>query len=212
MNRVNESFDLELEQSKFRDKGVLIYQAGDSYPAGDDMEIKLAKFLADDLGMGFLSQNDILKKDGMAPVELGKVFTVQQRIETLTPKINSLPAPIVLIGRSSGARVASVCAANSSQVKAVIGLAYPFKHPDKPVEEDRYIHLESTAVPTLIVQGVRDEYGGIVANQKYRFSNSVDFFYLDADHGMHLVEKSLNLVRMRAKRFIVQALTDCIRS
>ena len=192
-------------------KAVLIYQAGDSYAVGDGMEKNLAKFLAANMGMEFLSQNDFLQTTASSPVELGKVFSVQQRIETLLKKINSLSAPVVLIGRSSGARVATVCATKSSQVAAVIGLAYPFKHPNKPIEEKRYIHLESISVPTLIIQGVRDEYGGIVANQKYRFSNPVEFFYLNAAHSMHLPEKPLNLVRMRAKRFIMQALAERTR-
>lgn len=76
------------------------------------------------------------------------------------------------------------------------------------IEEDRYIHFQTIPVPTLIIQGVRVEYGGIVANQKYRFSKSVEFFYLNATHNMCVPEKSLNFVRMRAKRFIRQAVID----
>ena len=206
MNRINQVNALKLADLKSRNKGFLIYQAGDSYPAHDDMEVKLAKFIADGIGMDFLSHDDVLKPDATSTIELGNVSSVKQRTEILLKKINSLSGPVVLIGRSSGARVLTVCASINNQIAAVIGLAYPFKHPNKPIEEERYIHLESSSVPTLIVQGVRDEYGGIVANQKYRFSNSVEFFYLNASHSMHLPEKSLNLVRMRAKRFILQAL------
>ena len=101
------------------------------------------------MGMDFVSQKDFLQTTDSSPIELGKVFSVQQRIETLLKKINSLSAPVVLIGRSSGARVVSACAANTNQVVAVICLAYPFKHPNKPIEENRYIHLDSITVPTF---------------------------------------------------------------
>lgn len=195
------------QKHHIKSKGALIYQAGDSYAVGDAMEKNLAKFLADSIGMDFLSQNDCLRIKASTRIELGKVFSVQQRIETLLEKINMLSAPVVLIGRSSGARVASICAANTSQVAAVIGLAYPFKHPAEPIQQDRYAHLEKISVPTLIIQGVRDEYGGLVANQKYRFSSFVNFFYLNASHGMNLSDRLLNIVRMRSKRFILQVLT-----
>ena len=198
--------DCKKEDIQSEKKGVLVYLAGDSYWVGDQIENKLARHLANDFGMNFFSQNEFLENDPSTPMELGKVSSVDERLEQLINKLDGFSTPVVLIGRSSGARVASLCAVNSKKVAAVIGLAYPFKHPNKPVEIERYKHLESTTVPTLIVQGVRDEYGGLVAIQNNRFSSFVDFFYINALHSTNLNEKTLNLVRMRIKRFILQAM------
>ena len=66
---------------------------------------------------------------------------------------------VVLFGRSAGARVVSTFAARRA-VGAVICLNYPFRLPNRQLEPQRFIHLAEIAVPTLIVQGSSDEYGG----------------------------------------------------
>lgn len=58
----------------------------------------------------------------------------------------------VLIGRSSGGRVATVFAMRRP-VKAVICFAYPLKHPNSVLEPIRFSHLAHITVPTLIFQG-----------------------------------------------------------
>jgi uncharacterized protein len=65
--------------------------------------------------------------------------------------------PLIVGGRSLGARVACRTAAESAAV-AVLCLAFPLHPPGKP-EKTRLPELESVAVPTLVVQGERDPFG-----------------------------------------------------
>jgi hypothetical protein len=79
--------------------------------------------------------------------------------------------PIVLAGKSMGGRVATLLLAeNHSQVSQVAGMVvygYPFRPPAKkmlPLSDlalvSRIGHLPKLAVPTLILQGQRDAFGG----------------------------------------------------
>jgi predicted alpha/beta-hydrolase family hydrolase len=65
--------------------------------------------------------------------------------------------PLVLGGRSNGARVACRTARASGAV-AVVALAFPLHPPGKP-ENSRLGELEATGVPTRVVQGDRDPFG-----------------------------------------------------
>jgi predicted alpha/beta-hydrolase family hydrolase len=65
--------------------------------------------------------------------------------------------PLIVGGRSAGARVACRTAAEV-RAKAVLCLAFPLHPPGKP-EKTRLPELESVPVPTLVVQGERDPFG-----------------------------------------------------
>lgn len=65
--------------------------------------------------------------------------------------------PLVLGGRSAGARVACRTAA-SLGAAAVVTLAFPLHPPGRP-EKSRAGELESVEVPTLVVQGRTDAFG-----------------------------------------------------
>jgi uncharacterized protein len=65
--------------------------------------------------------------------------------------------PLVLAGRSSGARVACRTAA-ALRADAVVALAFPLHPPGKP-ERSRADELAAAAVPGLVVQGDRDPFG-----------------------------------------------------
>jgi predicted alpha/beta-hydrolase family hydrolase len=65
--------------------------------------------------------------------------------------------PLVVGGRSSGARVACRTADALGAV-AVIALAFPLHAPGKP-ESSRLAELELPAVPVLVIQGDRDAFG-----------------------------------------------------
>lgn len=65
--------------------------------------------------------------------------------------------PIVVGGRSSGARVACRTAA-AVQASAVLCLAFPVHPPGKP-DKTRLPELDAVAVPVLVVQGDRDPFG-----------------------------------------------------
>lgn len=66
-------------------------------------------------------------------------------------------APLVVGGRSAGARVACRTAAEV-RADAVLCLAFPLHPPGKP-ERSRLPELEAVAVPVLVVQGDRDAFG-----------------------------------------------------
>jgi predicted alpha/beta-hydrolase family hydrolase len=65
--------------------------------------------------------------------------------------------PLVVGGRSAGARVACRTAAETGAV-AVLCLAFPVHPPGKP-ESSRLPELDGVSVPTLVVQGTSDPFG-----------------------------------------------------
>ena len=65
--------------------------------------------------------------------------------------------PLVVGGRSAGARVACRTAAESGAV-AVLCLAFPLHPPGRP-EKTRQAELDAVELPTLVVQGDRDQFG-----------------------------------------------------
>jgi predicted alpha/beta-hydrolase family hydrolase len=68
-----------------------------------------------------------------------------------------LPGPLVLGGRSAGARVACRSAA-AQRAAGVLALAFPLHPPGRP-EKSRAGELIGVAVPLLVVQGERDAFG-----------------------------------------------------
>lgn len=92
---------------------------------------------------------------------------------------------IVLIGRSSGGRLASWYASRHP-VAAVICLAYPFRNPAIGVQPERYLHLADLRVPTLICQGFQDVYGGSNIFSDYALSTSVRVHLLHAAHEFNI--------------------------
>ena len=73
-------------------------------------------------------------------------------VEALGP-----PAPLVVGGRSSGARVACRTAA-AVGADGVVCLAFPVHPPGKP-ERSRLDELDAVRAPLLVVQGERDPFG-----------------------------------------------------
>lgn len=65
--------------------------------------------------------------------------------------------PLIVGGRSAGARVACRTAAEVGAV-AVLCLAFPVHPPGRP-EKTRLPELDAVEVPTLVVQGERDPFG-----------------------------------------------------
>lgn len=78
-------------------------------------------------------------------------------LEALSPKLAAV-GPVVTGGRSAGARVACRTAA-ATGAAAVVALAFPLHPPGRP-ERSRLGELEDCPVPTLVVQGDRDAFGG----------------------------------------------------
>jgi uncharacterized protein len=65
--------------------------------------------------------------------------------------------PLIVGGRSAGARVACRTAAETGAA-AVLCLAFPVHPPGRP-EKSRLDELDAVAVPVLVVQGERDPFG-----------------------------------------------------
>jgi hypothetical protein len=88
---------------------------------------------------------------------------------------------IIIVSRSAGGRFSSLIA-DDLKIKHIICLSYPFKHPEKEIEPERYLHLISLKTPMLIIQGDKDEYGGLDVRAKYILSPNIELFYVDANH------------------------------
>lgn len=88
---------------------------------------------------------------------------------------------IIILSRSVGGRISSMIADDLS-IKQLICLGYPFKHPEKEKEPGRYQHLKNLKTPFLIIQGNRDEYGGLEVSEKYELSPAVELFFVDTNH------------------------------
>lgn len=90
-----------------------------------------------------------------APSALDQAFVAV--IGELAPR-----RPFVVGGRSAGARVACRTAVTVG-ASAVLGLAFPLRPPraaHRPDRPDRSRELLGAGVPTLVIQGERDAFGG----------------------------------------------------
>lgn len=101
--------------------------------------------------------------------EVGKKFP-PPKAEKLIPEFHAAIAavlaapervgPLVIAGKSMGGRVAAMTAGEElpDAVVAVACLGYPFHGPGRP-EEIRLAPLQNGRLPTLVLQGERDEFG-----------------------------------------------------
>lgn len=87
--------------------------------------------------------------------------------------------PLVVGGRSSGARVACRTATSVGAV-GCLALAFPLHPPWRP-EQTRLPELQGVGVPTLVVQGERDEFGAPSAFPELPDSIRIAVA-VDADH------------------------------
>ena len=95
-----------------------------------------------------------------------------------------LEHPLVVGGRSAGARTACRMAVNAGAV-GCLALAFPLFPPGRP-GVSRLPELQAAGVPTLVVQGERDVFGGPDA-----FPQSVELAAIpDADHGFRVLKRA----------------------
>jgi predicted alpha/beta-hydrolase family hydrolase len=86
--------------------------------------------------------------------------------------------PLVVGGRSAGARSAARCAVDLGAV-GCLALAFPLHPPGRP-QKSRIEELAGAGVPTLVVQGERDSMG-----RPEEFPEWVDLAVVpEADHGL----------------------------
>lgn len=143
--------------------GRAFYVPGDGYPADRGVQDQICARLRAHLP-GLRTQDEWLGQ-GIATTDLAG------RMARLVRCIDGDPEAI-LIGRSSGARLATLVAARQ-RLRAVLCIAYPFRAPGLTLEAGRFAHLAELAVPTLILQGMVDPYGGADLTENYRLSAAV---------------------------------------
>ncbi|MGI8993809.1 MAG: alpha/beta hydrolase family protein [Nocardioidaceae bacterium] len=109
--------------------------------------------------------------------------------------------PLILGGRSAGARVASRLAVSLGAVGCLL-LAFPL-HPTGKPEKSRLPELLGAGVPTLVVQGERDAFGGPDA-----FPESIELTAMpDADHAFK-VPKRAALSQEETHALLVEAVVE----
>jgi pimeloyl-ACP methyl ester carboxylesterase len=156
----------------------VFYLGGDSFPADRGLEDALRPLLTADQVM-LVSHQDL--RDSAA--KAGLDWSLESRLAVLERAVSSMTAgtDIVLIGRSSGARVMALFASRRP-VTAVICVAYPFRNPKHVLEPGRFAHLAALTTPTLIIQGIHDPYGGVDVTENYQLSPSIRLEFVDGTH------------------------------
>lgn len=124
---------------------------------------------------------------------------IARRVALLEQAVAGTKGAIV-IGRSSGGRVATLLGARMP-LRAVICLGYPFQRPGQAPEPERYTHLAHMLGPTLILQGVKDNYGGREVLERYAFSPSVTIEFVKTCHRFELPQPHWDAVASRILAF-----------
>lgn len=178
--------------------GPAFYLAGDSFPRSSHIENELRKRLSRDFS-DWTGQQAILAGAAGGPFSPA----IPHRLDLLHRLVPGT-GDAVLIGRSSGGRVASLFAAQA-KVAAVVCLGYPFYRRKRPLEPERFAHLAQIATPTLIFQGRSDMYGGTEVTSLFELSPAVTVEFLDCDHEFHLPAPEWDAVAQRILDFSVRA-------
>ena len=105
-----------------------------------------------------------------------------------------LAGPLVLGGRSAGARVACRTAAEHGAA-GVLALAFPLHPPGRP-EKSRAPELTAVPVPLVVVQGETDAFGGPAAVAAVLAGRSNASVY--AVPGDHALKRNVDVVAMAA--------------
>lgn len=114
----------------------------------------------------------------------GRFLPIADRIVRMEEALCAVAhgSEIFVIGRSSGARTATLLAARSPRVTAVACISYPFRNPGQWIEPERFAHLASFGTPMLLIQGTYDQYGGIELTENYQLSEAIRLRFVPGDH------------------------------
>lgn len=111
--------------------------------------------------------------------------------------------PLVLGGRSAGARSAARCAKDLGAV-GCLALSFPLHPPGKP-EKSRLHELRGARVPTLVIQGEKDTMG-----RPESFPSEIDLSVVpEADHGFK-VPKRASISQDEAMEIVVESTLEWI--
>ncbi len=178
------------------DDGLIAFQAGASYPLDDYIEQAVTSRIPG----RFVSYASILS----TYQDNRHIDDIDTRIGTLRRLLEDrIDTSFVLMGRSSGARaITRLAAAPPPNLRGVVCLGYPFRNPTRPPEPERTAHLTAVAVPTLIVQGASDVYGGAAEIGLYPLSPHIVVAFVEASHEFNLSPEAWEAVATRIRRFI----------
>src|SRR5680860_723848 len=147
---------------------------GDARLVGDRAKHPVATLLLNHGAAGGVDSADLdalakaLPRHGISVIRLEQPWKVAGRRlaprpaildECLVAAANStrVRTPLVLGGRSAGARAAARCA-RTLGASGFLALAFPLHPPGKP-EKSRIAELDDVHLPALVIQGERDPFG-----------------------------------------------------
>ena len=162
--------------------GPVYFLSGDSYPGDSFIEHEIRKRLSPSFAR-WTGQKDIHHPTP----ESFQLSDFPLRAAHFDGYLTGRAAgrDVILMGRSSGARLATWYAARHP-VRAIICFGYPYRNPAAAPEPERYRHLAELTTPTLICQGLQDEYGGSSIIADYPHSSAIQVHFLRTDHAFTL--------------------------
>ncbi len=179
---------------------------GASYPGDKHVEDALSRRLSG-LVPRILTQENWFGGDPAAGLARRK----RRLLECLAGS-SIVPETTVLIGRSSGARVATLLAMQLPLL-AVVCIAYPFQAPRRVLEPPRFAHLNRLAVPTLLLQGTEDIYGGADITERFALSPAVHVRLLPGiSHAFDLSSDGWDRVSAMIKGFVTGRADPAVES
>lgn len=183
--------------------GPVYFLSGDGYPTDVHVDRELQWRLSPSFTK-WTSQKDIYHPT----LNSFRIDDFSRRAEHLEAYlVAQRPADdLILMGRSSGARLAALYA-SEHPVSAVVCLGYPFRNPTHGEQPERYRHLSKLTVPTLICQGFGDEYGGSNIFADYSLAPTTRVHLLRTDHNFKLTPDAWDALA----RIILEFLQDVLR-
>lgn len=153
---------------------VIPTKHGDARLVGDRSKHPIAALLLNHGAGGGIDSADLealakaLPRNGVSVLRLeqpwkvaGKKIAPRPAVldEVLVAAVNTIRvrSPLVIGGRSAGARAAARCA-RTLGASGCLALAFPLHPPGKP-ERSRLDELDGVGLPTLVIQGERDPFG-----------------------------------------------------
>jgi predicted alpha/beta-hydrolase family hydrolase len=157
-----------------------VYLAGNSYPRDIALETRVTQFLVTALGISTFAQSSLIPPTDQLTVN---PLNPAVRLQTLSTLIESIDEPVILFGRSSGARIITKFAEqHPDKIAACVCFGYPFQSPGKPPEDRRTKHLQTLTVPTLIIQGSHDRYGHDNLRERFALALHTKILSVEAGH------------------------------
>ena len=193
---------------------------GDARLVGDRSKHPVATLLLNHGAAGGVDSADLealakaLPRHGISVIRLEQPWKVAGRRlaprpaildECLVAAANStrVRTPLVIGGRSAGARAAARCA-RTLGASGYLALAFPLHPPGKP-EKSRIAELDAVHLPALVIQGERDPFG-----LPDEFPDGHDLTVVPgADHGFS-VPKRGDVTQDEALGIIVEATLEWI--